>query len=113
MSDDTNNFDPGQLDDTNSFLRVYYPKLVKKSELPEQVETYLLAMKPFELDELELAYNELVRCITSKEYYKLLSRIEKAETVIDQEKDMKKRSFYVKKMRELAEKLEGLGPAAG
>lgn len=112
MSEDTSSFGHGIPDDTDeSLLRVFYHRLVKKSELPEQVEAHLLSLKPFELDELDEAYRELERCIKRKQFYLLISRIEKAEVVIDQEKDMKKRAFYVKKMRELAEKLEGLGPA--
>ncbi|WP_239632916.1 hypothetical protein [Paenibacillus sp. H1-7] len=63
------------------------------------------------MDELEECYNELVKCIKNKQFYQLVDRIEKAEVVIEQEKDLYKKQFYIKKMKELAAQLEGMGPA--
>lgn len=110
MSVDINSFDHGQLVDTDSLVRVYFSKIVKIAELTENVEAFLLGMKPYELDELEDAYRELEWCVQNKQYYQFLYRVEKAEVAIDREPDMAKRRYYIKKMGELVVQMEALRP---
>lgn len=115
MPNNTSNYDHYRQADTETFLKMMFTDLVikahDKGEFTDSIRDYFISKSPEGWDELEECYNEFLKCIEKKQYYQLLTRIEKAEVVIDQEKDMRKRQFYVKKMKELAEQLESMGPA--
>jgi hypothetical protein len=80
----------------------------EKGEITEVAMNCFLTKTPENLDELEECYSGLVEALENKRYYQLLARIEKAEVVIEKEPDMRKRDYYIKKMRELVMELENI-----
>lgn len=80
----------------------------QKGELPEEMIDQLRYKKLETLDELELAYYDLIEALERKEFYTVLFRINKLETALEQESDVNRRAEYTEKIRTLAEKLDSL-----
>lgn len=115
MRRNSSSSDRGKRVDTESYLRAYYPVLVKKAhhqgDINDGVQEYLLNLKPFDLDEMDVAYQELHRAIANKEWHSLMDRIAKGEEMLEKETDMEKRNYYMKLMKALTEELERMTPA--
>lgn len=96
------------------FLIERFKSLIKSAKEKEELTASAfehLAVKPLStLDELGEAYAELIHLLTHKEYYNLLARIEKGESMRDAETDPKKREFYESLLKQRYAELEKLMP---
>lgn len=95
---------------TDDFHRLMLTRLVAKAyeqgDITETLRDYFLTKNPENLDELDECYKMLVHAIDNKSYYKLLARIEKADTVIPSEPDPRRREYLRTKRDELVQQLE-------
>lgn len=101
---------------TEQFLAETFIRLVKGSLKRKEITNTMCASfmdRPLmELDELEIAFQELEHAVRNKEFYSILERIEKGERLLEQENDFSTRQKYIKRLRQLAEELEKYMPGA-
>lgn len=102
-------------ENTMMFLRRNFRILVNQSsdkgEITRDIKTALLQINPADLNEIDDAYAQLMHAIENKQYYQLLARVEKAETVITEEKDFSKKNYYIRVKNELINQMERVKPA--